>query len=271
MDLLRSLRRCQNLSCPYDRNTWRVLMEGGRGLWFQNLWHCSEKCFLQALPDSVQHGLLGLGVSPPASHRIPLGVALISRGLVTEEQLKAAVQEKESRGGRLGAHLRSVAALDEGKITEALAAQWGCPVYFLSEKPGTLRLAGLIPAALSRLYGLVPVRFLRRKRVLHVAFDESLRREPLDAMEYLHRCRIEPGVADASAVEEAIQGFERQPRPFDKVFSREPDLDQVSGEVDAACRQIRASRVSLAPCGRHLWVRLVSRRYSANLVFGPSE
>lgn len=268
MELFNSLRKCRNLSCPYDRNFWRTLSDGGGGLWFQNHWHCSEKCFRQALGESVRHALPGLRVSKPAQHRIPLGVALLSRGLVTEAQVKTAVKEQGRSGGPLGVHIRRVAGLTEAAITETLADQWGCPVFNLSKRPNFLRLAGLIPVSLARRYGLVPARFLRRKRILEVAFVESMRQEPLDAMEQHLRCRTRPGVADASAVEAALELLEAQDRPFDKSLPAVPDVDSVAGEVEASFNRFRPTRVTLASCGRHLWIRLASRRCSANLVFG---
>ena len=268
MNFFDLLRKCQNLSCPYDRNVWQAMSDDGGGLWFQNHWHCSEECFRLALGESVRHTLPGLRVSNPAQHRIPLGVALISRGIVTEAQIKAAVGEQEESGGPLGEHIRRVAGLTEGEITAALASQWGCPMFNLSDHRNYLRLAGLVPVSLARRYGLVPVRFIRRKRILEVAFVESMRQDPLDAIEQHLRCRTRPGAADASAVEAALELLEAQDRPFDRSFPAEPDVDSVAGEVEASFRRFRPARVTLASCGRHLWVRLASRKYSANLVFG---
>lgn len=268
MRFLHALRKCQNLSCPYGGNTWRALRDRGKGLWFQNRWHCAEECFRQALAESIRHALPGLRAPRVAPRRIPLGVALLSRGLVTETQVKEAVGIQDRQGGQLGFHLRQVAGLEEGQITAALAEQWGCPVHNLSELPRFLRLAGLIPVSLARRYGLVPVRFLRRRRVLKVAFAETLKDEPIEAMEHLLRCRTEPGLADASAVEAALDLLDAQDRPYDASFSGVADEEYVVSEVLRAFEGLKPWRVALTPCGGDLWFRLVSERFSANLVFG---
>ena len=270
MRFLHALRKCQNLSCPYGGNTWRALRDHGKGLWFQNRWHCSKDCFRQALAESVRHVLPGLRVPQPAPRRIPLGVALLSRGLVNEQQVKEAVRIQDHQGGQLGFHLRQVADLQEGEITAALAEQSGCTVHNLSELPRFLRLAGLIPVSLARRYRLVPVQFLRRRRMLKVAFAETLQDEPLQAMEHLLRCRTEPGLADTSAIEAALDLLDAQDRPHDASFGGQPDEVSVVAEVERAFDGLRPWRVSMTPCGGDLWFRLVSERYSANLVFGSA-
>jgi len=66
----------------------------------------------------------------------PLGQILLETGLISEEQLNAALQAQRSTGGRVGQNLILAGAITRLKLYEALAEQLGVPfVNLLTEAP----------------------------------------------------------------------------------------------------------------------------------------
>ena len=71
----------------------------------------------------------------PASPRPRLGELLLSRGLITHEQLAQARADQVATGGALGRHLILRGAVTRRGLYTALAEQWGIPVVDLISEP----------------------------------------------------------------------------------------------------------------------------------------
>ena len=89
-------------------------------------WYCSSRCFTSAAEQQVSR-LLQLRTEQ-AAQRMPLGLNLISHGLLTVEQLKRATDEQKENGGEIGELLVSQGAVSEKQVTAIRAAEWDCPV-----------------------------------------------------------------------------------------------------------------------------------------------
>jgi hypothetical protein len=267
IDPVLSLRKCENFSCPYERRRGKTFWQGERGLWFQGQWHCSRQCFQQALLDTFTDLLPGLQSSQSKPHRIPLGVALLSQGLVTDAQLKAALENQGKEGGRLGIHLQRVAGVSERELTVALAKQLACPVVSLSGKDGNLKLANLVPLPLLEAFQMVPVHYSRGEKTLQVAFRETIDDSVLGALEAALHCRVQACVAESSALEEVLENIRQQPRPLETVFENVGTPEEMAGTTAAHVYQARVREAFLATCGKYIWVRLRYRRLIRSIIY----
>src|ERR1700722_5538464 len=87
-----------------------------------------------------------------------LGHVLISRGVVTESQVAAALKAQAGSGKRLGEGLVDIGALDERGLADALADFFGMPVTDLRiDTPEPSALA-LVPADVARENLAIPLR-----------------------------------------------------------------------------------------------------------------
>jgi type IV pilus assembly protein PilB len=91
----------------------------------------------------------------PAKGR--LGQVLVSRGVVTETQLAAALEAQSGSGKRLGEVLVDTGALDERGLANALADFFGMPVTDLRRDTPDPEALALIPAAIAREHLVVPI------------------------------------------------------------------------------------------------------------------
>ncbi len=97
-----------------------------------------------------------------AQGRPQLGALLLRDGVITTEQLAAALAQKEAEGGRLGEILLRYNVASASAIARALAEQYGFEFVELGR-------ADLVPAATS----LLPENVARRLSALPIGFDED--------------------------------------------------------------------------------------------------
>src|SRR5689334_19346019 len=95
---------CENPDCRFRHSLRRFLRRSGSdGVVLQGRWYCSLDCFERAVTDQFS-ALLKLRDEPLArGHRVPIGLLLLGRGVITGDQLKSALAiQRDSGGGRLG-------------------------------------------------------------------------------------------------------------------------------------------------------------------------
>ena len=103
--------------------------------------------------------------------RKQLGEVLLDDHGLAREQLWAALNHQAESGGRLGAILVQQGLIDAHVLNKALATQFGLPTVDLRrEKPSTAALA-VLPEALARQHGIMPLRLV--EGVLDVAVADG--------------------------------------------------------------------------------------------------
>ncbi len=80
---------------------------------------------------------------------VRLGEQLIAEGVISEDQLAAALAKQESTGARLGNALMEIGAISAGALVNALAAKLGVPGcvlrHGLIDRGGRLKLVAVSP------------------------------------------------------------------------------------------------------------------------------
>lgn len=162
-------------------------------------WFCRKACLVEALEGRASRDFSESGAAPSrVRHRVPLGLILQRRGVVTGTQLQQALRLQEETGHRLGELLQECFGVTEERITAAIAAQWGLPVLHLPE-PSTAAPEGLAPARLFQCAGVFPVE--RTASRLLLACAEGPDPALALALERMHPLRVDFGVVSSSALE----------------------------------------------------------------------
>ena len=107
-----------------------------------------------------------------------LGQVLVSRGVVTETQVAAALKAQGDSGKRLGEVLVDIGALDERGLADALADFFGMPVTDLKRDTPEPSALALVPAEVARENLAIPLRV--DDDALHVAVAQ-----PSDDLRFL--------------------------------------------------------------------------------------
>lgn len=223
-----------------------------------DFWYCGPECFELALAEilrkenSVPHRELA------PSHRIPLGLLLLSRRQLTPEQLRTALEAQRHGGqGKIGEWLQRLGFATEQEITAALARQWSCPVLRKSlENSGANRGGTPIPMSLLESFQMIPVELAEATGTLLIAFAEGLDHGMLYAIEQMLGYRTDACFVCPSVLRRALETLAQRHDPGDVVFDRMQDTGECAHVIASYAARVSAEKVRLARCGRHLWIRL---------------
>lgn len=258
-------KRCANVACASKHPTLNGLLKNGEGIRMLDRWYCGARCFEQAVLDKFQRSI----ATAPAQqaefrHRMPLGLVMVARGLITHDHVKAALGLQAETGERVGQCLQKVAGISSAEVATAVGLQWSCPVYRGSVHEDCLRL---IPKRLLDHYGMLPVQYVRSAHDLYIGFRARIDHTALYAVEQMLGCHTEPCVLEDHVLESAFAAVaENEDR--DLVIDNASSAREMARITTSYAQQLRADEVRLVDCGGYAWVRVYGPRNTANLLFG---
>jgi type IV pilus assembly protein PilB len=135
--------------------------------------------------------------------RKKIGECLIQAGLITDEDLQAALAEHRRTGDRLGAVLVRMNLATEKQIAKALAYQLGFPYINLSENPPDPTAVVLVPKEVALKRVCVAVKL--EKNLLTVAMADPLLFSLVQDLEFQTGYRIKQVVATGADIIQTIQ------------------------------------------------------------------
>jgi hypothetical protein len=241
-------------------------------LLFNGRHHCSLECFERAVEAASREMMAAPQPRRKRGHRLPLGLVVLQRGQISEEKLKRVLQaQREARSGRIGEWLRRLGGLTEEQVTQALGAQWACPVFPLRRSQHFLDAAELVPLPIQDSVRMLPVHYLAPGRSLYVAFPEAVDHSALYALEQMLDCRAHPCLADESAFEEAMDRVRSRPRPREACFDSLRDPWEMARAARNHALSLAAREARLVSCGEFLWMRLSGPESQSHLAFKISD
>ena len=134
---------------------------------------------------------------------VRLGELLIDAGLVSEDDIQAALKEqKQRRGQRLGEVLVSLGLVEEKAVATVLAKKFNLPFVDLDEEEIQPEAFQEIPAALIHRFRLFPFRTDESR--ITVAMSDPLALEALDMLRFSTPKRIGEVVVEPSQLEQYL-------------------------------------------------------------------
>ncbi len=132
-----------------------------------------------------------------------LGEILIKEKLISQEQLKQALEFQKSNGGRLGNALVKLNLLTDDEVTAVLSRQYGVPSINLAYFEVDPNVIKLIPMETAMKYQILPLS--RVGSSLTVAMVDPTNVFAMDDIKFMTGFNIEPVVASETAITEAIK------------------------------------------------------------------
>ena len=136
-----------------------------------------------------------------------LGQLLIASQVITEEQLKEAVNLQRKEGGRLGTNLVKLGYITDDKLVAFLSKQWGVPAVTLSDYKIDPSVLKLIPIEIARKYYIIPV--ARVGATLTIAMADPSNVFVIDDVKFMTGYKVDVVVASESAILQAISTYYR--------------------------------------------------------------
>lgn len=265
--------RCESCGAIHRRSPWRRFRRS-HGVRMGDFWYCRAECLELALAEILRQEHLQVRREAAPSHRIPLGLLLLSRQRLTADQLRTALETQRHAGqGKIGEWLQRLGFATEPEITAALARQWSCPVLRknLEDSPA-LRNGTLIPTLLLESFRMIPVELSPATGTLLLAFSEGVDRGMLYAVEQMLGCRTEACFVGPSAMCRALDNLAQHRAAGDVIFDRMEDTGECARVIASYATKVSADNVRFVRCGRHLWIRLERAANPAvNLVLRSPE
>jgi len=264
-------KTCDNPDCRRRRLIWRLWQRSSEGIRLQGRWYCSPECFEQIAQGEFKRLCAAPETGRKKAHRMPIGLLMLSRGMISDVQLKQALNLQREKGGRIGKSLRDIGAATEKDIAAGLAAQWGCPVYPLDESPESLRYASLLPVTLLEAGRMLPVHLLRVSQTLYLAFVEGIDRNALYAVERMLGVRTIPCIVSESAYLNAIAELNSIGDMQTTVFESRFEPREMARTTRSYALRVGASEVWMVRSGRFVWARLETADGPKDILFRASS
>ncbi len=162
------------------------------------------------------------------SKKMRLGDALISEGLINEEQLQQALALQKKSGKRLGAVLVEMHLVTEQDIVQILSKQLRIPFIDLSNYLIDPVIAKLVPEHIAKRHMLIPINKVGNK--LTVAMVDPLNIIAIDDIQLMTGLMVKPVVATHTDINKALQDAYGAVAQQDKLMDDLEDIGHTDDE-----------------------------------------
>jgi len=163
-----------------------------------------------------------------------LGDILVREGLITQDQLRKALQEQKSSGMRLGYTLVKLGFIEETEVTKMLARQYRMPAVDLSRFEVDPKILKLLPPDIATKHTVLPLK--REGRTLTVAIADPNNVTAIEDIKFITRCDVFPVIAGEYTLRNAIDRYYQQSdaqlQSLLKSVEDEDDLEVVEDQED---------------------------------------
>jgi hypothetical protein len=241
------------------------------GIRMHDAWYCSSLCFTSAAEMELSE-LLKSGVEQ-GTHvsRMPLGLILMSQGLLTSAQFKEVTGEQKEVGGEIGELLVRRGSVSERQVAAVRATQWGCPVFAMPKRQ--LQPGIQVPSTLLKLCSAVPLHYVAATKLLLVGFVHGIEYGLLYAIEQMTGCKTQPCFVTPSDFQVQMHRNLEVQETCVEPFPKEVIFESVQTAAEMAsilCRHgvdVEADEVILGKCKEYLWARLLCGAREFDLLF----
>lgn len=134
-----------------------------------------------------------------------LGQILINSNIISEEQLKQALNLQKKEGGRLGTNLVKLGYITEEKLVSFLSKQYGVPAINLNDQRIDPSVIKLVPYEIARKYLIIPI--ARVGATLTVAMADPSNVFAIDDVKFMTGYNVEVVVSSESSIMNAINTY----------------------------------------------------------------
>jgi hypothetical protein len=241
------------------------------GIKIREHWYCSSHCFTSAAERELCD-LLKTGHEQSASgSRVPLGLSLMSSGLLTTTQYKEAIDKQKEVGGDIGEMLVRTGSLSEKQVTAVRATRWGCPVFTVPKHGVQTSIE--VPATLLKACSAIPLHYVAATKLLLMGFVKDIEYGLLYAIEQMTGCKTQPCFVTPSDFQSQMQERELPPDPSSDEASKEVKIEGVQTPAEMArtlCSFVvdfEADEARIVKCKGYVWSRLKAGPKAVDLLF----
>ena len=269
---LRSLRpRLKRLraACALEtcHNRWFAtdLPKTRPGICVRDAWYCSADCFAAAAKTRIEKLAAPRVIQKQHRPRLSVELTLLSKGYLTEDQLRFAATEAKRCREEPEAALLRLGLVSEKQLAAARAAQWGYPA--LGPDHLALSLEADLPALLLREYSAVPLYYSAAPKRLLLGFVHRVHHDLLQSIEHVTGYRPEPCFITRDEFEAQVEQLRGAPRYMQEFPRHLRSAEQMGRVLGGRALDLGAQEASFTRCGSYIWVRVAGRHGTSDVLF----
>lgn len=256
--------RCHHPECPTGTR-WTGLLHRASGFWFnEKQWYCSARCLEKSLEDHLLSCFVEDHRPAPIRTNMPMGLMMLSRGVISDSQLHNAIELQHGSGERFGACLHRLGFVSFEEIASVVATQWGCPVFPAESVQPACSM--LIPLSLIERYHMLPVHLVSQGRRLFVGFCAEINHTALISIEQMLGCKTEACVIPEPKFSQVLD-YRKHSTNSEVAVSRPENAAETSRMIRSYAQQTGADAIRLRTMEGNIWVRFLNHHSHLDLVF----
>jgi hypothetical protein len=255
---------CGLRSC---RNTliMRSVPESRVGVRMGERWYCSVDCFAKAARERFSALTMVRTVETPHNPRLSIGLVMLSKGYLSDEQLRFAVARSQLSGEELEVVLVQLGLASEWQLAAARAVQWGYPV--LGRDRISQSVDSDIPLTLLKAFSAVPLHYSESTKRLLLGFVNRVENSLLHSIEQVTGCRAEPCFITPTEYRAQMERLTTVPDYTEVVVTDAFTAGKAAKAVGGYAIEIAARKASFAYCQNFAWMRLSGKRRIIDVLF----
>jgi hypothetical protein len=235
------------------------------GIFVGAAWYCSPDCFAMASRATLAALSTETLVEMPRNPRLSLGLALLAKGCLDEDQLRLAMTRSQREGQDLETTLLECGLATEKQVAAGRAAQWGYPV--LGQDAVGHAVEVNLPITLLRSFWAAPLHYSPKAKRLVLGFVYRVEHSLLQSIEQITGCRPEPCFITPAEFNEQIERVRTVPGYEESVVENPGTATQMARTLGGFAVEVSAREASFAKCNSWVWARLSGKRGIVDVVF----
>jgi len=176
-----------------------------------------------------------------------LGALLVSKGLITNEQLNSAVALQAQEKTRLGSSLVKLGHVNENVLISFLSTQYGISAVSLEGIEIDKELTELIPKSICLKHGMIPVS--REGNRITMAISDPTNISAIDDVRFMTNLEVAVVLATESGIHQALSSIYQEPENAMSAVEEFADNEKtnVGIQVQSQSESIDSERVDSKP------------------------
>ena len=174
-----------------------------------------------------------------------LGDMLVGVGLITEDQLKSALESQKKSGKKLGNVLVEQGIITQQQMFDTLERQLGVEFIDLNSVTPPAELARVLPRSLAKKYNVVPIK--TDGTTLYIAMDDPLNFMAVEVVKSATRRKVIPMLATSEGVDRAIANLYGSEGAEKALQELQSETDESSPQSIVSANIIGADNENAAP------------------------
>jgi len=229
------------------------------------VWYCGPDCLAAVATMRFSAFAVNNILEMPHTPRLSIGLVMLSKGYLTDKQLRLAITESQRSGEELEAVLSRLGLANERQLTAARAAQWGYPV--LGQEP-MRQLSELdVPATLLESCSAAPLHCSAAAKRMLLGFVHRVDHSLMNSVEEMTGFRAEPCFITPTEFAEQRVRLTAVTRCEEVVVNDPQTPAQMGRTVAGLTVEIGAREVRFSRCRDYVWTRLTGKRRMIDVLF----